>query len=145
MRNRQDAWGTYLLDFGDPPYSTPCPVFPFTPLIPQPQSGWTDQAVLSRQQLLKLQSSLNFSQNALQYMGTFSRERNQPARDWNRLNNRLPDRYDLGTLGMVKPNPAGSWTGRGVVTGMVTAVALKGAAIIRVTLGLFATGLDWFG
>jgi hypothetical protein len=112
MRNRQDAWGTYLLDFGDPPYSTPCPVLPFTSVDPSTQSNRTDQAFLSRQQLLKLQSSLNVSQNALQYMGTFSRERNQPARDWNRLNNRLPDRYDLGTLGMVKPNPAGSWAGR---------------------------------
>ena len=108
QRNRQDTWGSYLLDFGDPPYSTPCPVLPFTSV-----DSSTDQALLSRQQLLKLQSSLNFSQNALQYMGTFSRERNQPARDWNRLNNRLPDRYDLGTLGLLKPNPAGSWNGRG--------------------------------
>jgi hypothetical protein len=113
MNSRQDAWGTYLMDFGDPPYSTPCPVLPFTSVDGSTQSGRTDQAVMTRQQLLKLRSSLNFSQNALQYMGTFSRERNQPARDWNKLNNRLPDRYDLDQLGMVKPNPAGTWTGRG--------------------------------
>jgi hypothetical protein len=115
MNNRQDGWGTYVMDFGDPPYSTPCPSFPFTTVdsVQPPQAGKTDQAVMTRQQLLKLQSSLNFSQNALQYMGTFSRERNQPARDWNRLNNRLPDRYDLGTIGMVIQNPAGTWTPRG--------------------------------
>ena len=119
MRSRQDAWGTYLLDFGDPPFSTPCPVLPFTSVDDfNQQSGRTDQAFLSRQQLLKLQRALDnppgtFSQNALQYMGTFSRERNQPARNWNKLNNRLPDRYDLGQLGMVSPNPVGSWTPRG--------------------------------
>ena len=124
---------------------TPCPSFPFTTVDSSTQGRRTDQAVIARQQLLKLQSSLNFSQNALQYMGTFSRERNQPARDWNRLNNRLPDRYDLGTLGMVTPCPAGTWIPRGRGNGHRTAVALKGAVIISVTLGLFATGLGWFG
>jgi hypothetical protein len=113
MNNRQDAWGTYLLDFGDPPYSTPCPFFPYTTVDTSMQSSKTDQAFVTRQQLLKLRSSLGFSQNVLQYMGTFSRERNQPSRAWNKLNGRLPDRYDIGTLGMVKPAPAGSWTGRG--------------------------------
>jgi hypothetical protein len=117
QRNRQDAWGTYLLDFGDPPYSTPCPVLPFTSVDISTQSNRTDQAFLTRQELLKLRSSLGFSQNALQYMGTFSRERNQPARDWNKLNARLPDRYDIGTFGVIKPAPAGSWTGRGRGTG----------------------------
>jgi hypothetical protein len=112
MNNRQDAWGTYLMDFGDPPYSTPCSSFPYTTVDNSNQGGKTDQAFMTRQQLLKLQSSLNFSQNALQYMGTFSRERNQPSRDWNKLSNRLPDRYDLGTLGMVIQNPPGTWTPR---------------------------------
>jgi hypothetical protein len=46
-------------------------------------------------------------------MGTFSRERNQPARDWNRLNNRIPDRFDINMLGMVKPNPNNTANGRG--------------------------------
>jgi hypothetical protein len=113
MNNRQDKWGTYLLDFGDPPFSTPCPLFPFTTVDQSKQSSKTDQALMTRQELLKLQSSLGFSQNVLQYMGTFSRERNQPSRAWNRLNGRLPDRYDIGQFGMIKPAPAGSWAGRG--------------------------------
>jgi hypothetical protein len=108
MNNRQDTWGTYLFDFGDPPYSTPCPVFPFTTVDPSPNGGQTDQAVLSRQELLKLRSSLGFSQNVLQYMGTFSRERNQPARDWNRLDGRIPDRFDVSYIGMIGPDPPGT-------------------------------------
>jgi hypothetical protein len=116
MRNRQDAWGTYLLDFGDPPYPSPCPTLPFTSVDPSTQSNWTDQAVMTRQQLLKLLKSVDSSgswQKSVQYMGTFSRERNQPARDWNRLNNRLPDRFDLGMIGMLKPNPNNTAQGRG--------------------------------
>ena len=116
MRNRQDAWGTYLLDFGDPPYPSPCPTDPLTLVDPSTQSNWTDQAVMTRQQLLKLLKSVDTSgswQKSAQYMGTFSRERNQPARDWNRLNNRLPDRFDIGMLGMLKPNPNNTANGRG--------------------------------
>ena len=41
--------------------------------------GATDQALLSRQQLLKLRASLGFSANVLQYMGTFSRGLEQPS------------------------------------------------------------------
>lgn len=42
-------------------------------------NGRTDQAVLSRQQLLGLQRSLGFNASALQYLGTFSRSLDQPA------------------------------------------------------------------
>ncbi len=42
-------------------------------------TGPTDQAFLSRQQLLKLRASIGFSPNALQYMGTFSRGLEQPS------------------------------------------------------------------
>jgi hypothetical protein len=112
-RNAQDSYGSYLMDFGDPPYPSPCPSDPLTSVDTSTSSGRTDQAVMMRQELLKLQRSLGFSQNALQCMGTFSRERNQPARDWNRLNNRLADRFDLGMLGMVKPNPTNTANGRG--------------------------------
>ena len=42
-------------------------------------NGRTDQAFATRQQLLALRSSLGFSQNALQYLGTFSREINRPT------------------------------------------------------------------
>jgi hypothetical protein len=142
-RNGQDAWGTSLLDFGDPPYPTPCPLFPFTSVDTSTFSSRTDQAIMTRQQLLKLRSSLGFSQNSLQYMGTFSRERNQPARDWNRLNNRIPDRFDVGYLGMVKPNPNNTAGGRGKGKGHQSGGAFKGrghykgdAGTIRDTFGL---------
>ncbi len=42
-------------------------------------AGPTDQALLSRQQLLRLRSSIGFSPNVLQYMGTFSRSLEQPS------------------------------------------------------------------
>src|SRR4029077_5006758 len=67
----------------------------------------TDQAFMTRQQLLKLRSSLGFSPNVLQYMGTFSRERNRPAPDWPGLNGSLSEaRFNLNNLGLVLPNPA---------------------------------------
>ncbi|XHR30470.1 MAG: hypothetical protein ACFUZC_07885 [Chthoniobacteraceae bacterium] len=39
----------------------------------------TDQMFVGRQQLIKLQQALEFSKEALQYLGTFSRELNQPS------------------------------------------------------------------
>jgi hypothetical protein len=109
-RNRQDAHGDQVLDFGDPPYTSPSPfpIYSFTSVPTTVSSNRTDQAFITRQELLKLRSSLGFSQNALQYMGTFSRERNRPAPDWNRLNGKLPNRYDMSYLGLVKPNPGGT-------------------------------------
>ena len=108
--NKQDLYGSYLLDFGDPPYSSPSPfpIYPFTSVDTATSNSRTDQAFMTRQELLKLQSSLGFSPILLQYMGTFSRERNQPARNWNRLNGHLPDRWDITNLGLVKPNPGGT-------------------------------------
>jgi len=41
--------------------------------------GQTDQAFLSRQQLIKMQSALGFSADFLQYFGTFSRDLEQPS------------------------------------------------------------------
>ena len=111
--NKQDNYGSYLLDFGDPPYPTPCPIYPFTSVAADTSSSRTDQVFITRQELLKLRSSLGFSQNVLQYMGTFSRERNQPARDWSGLNNKIPDRFDIGMLNLVKPNPPGTPPSRG--------------------------------
>jgi hypothetical protein len=112
--NKQDLYGSYLLDFGDPPYTNPSPfpTYPFTSVDNTAVSNSrTDQAFMTRQELLKLRRGATpelFSQNLLQYMGTFSRERNQPARDWNRLNGHLPDRFDITNLGLVGPNPAGT-------------------------------------
>jgi len=41
--------------------------------------GNTDQAFTSRQSLLQMRETLGFSQDALQYMGTFSRDLDQPS------------------------------------------------------------------
>jgi len=110
QRNRQNAYGSYLLDFGFPPFTDPSN-FPFTSVVPDGSTNnppRTDQALMTRQELMKLWSSLNLNTSVLQYLGTFSRERNQPARDWNRLNGRLPDRYDITNLALVKPDPPGT-------------------------------------
>jgi hypothetical protein len=110
QRNRQNAYGSYLLDFGFPPFTDPTN-FPFTSVVSDGSTNnppRTDQALMTRQELLKLWSSLNLNTNLLQYLGIFSRERNQPARDWNRLRGRLTDRYDITNLALVKPNPPGT-------------------------------------
>lgn len=46
---------------------------------PSPTPSRTDQAFLNRQELLSLRSSFGFSQNLLQYLGTFSREYNRSS------------------------------------------------------------------
>jgi hypothetical protein len=115
---QQDSYGSYLLDFGDPPFSfdldnqpVPISAYPFTSVYPMTSSSRTDQAVMTRQELLKLERTLDnppgqFSQNVLQYMGTFSRERNRPAPDWPYLRNNLSEgRFCLDNLDLVKPNP----------------------------------------
>jgi hypothetical protein len=140
--NKQDLYGSYLLDFGDPPYSSPSPfpIYPFTSVDTVTSNSRTDQAFMTRQELLKLRASLGYSQTLLQYMGTFSRERNQPARDWNRLNGHLPDRFDITNLGLIKPNPTGTPPSRhkhdpkGVARGRIRGDALS-------ILDLF--GLSW--
>jgi hypothetical protein len=109
----QDNYGSYLLDFGDPPFTfdindQPVPVssYPFSSVATDVFSSRTDQAFMTRQQLLKLRNSLGFSQNVLQYMGTFSRERNKPATDWPYLGNNLTEgRFCFDNLDLVKPNP----------------------------------------
>jgi hypothetical protein len=147
MHNRQDTFGSYALDFGDPPYSSPCPVFPFTTVDTSnaPSANRTDQGVMTRQELLKLRSSLGFSQNVLQYLGTFSRERNQPARDWYHLGTKLPDRFDISMLSLVKPNPPGTPTQRGKGKGRQRGRFRGDAASILNLMGLrwvAGTGAD---
>jgi hypothetical protein len=110
---KQDNYASYLLDFGDPPFTfdisqQPVPIasYPFTSVAMDVFNSRTDQAVMTRQQLLKLRSSLDFSQNVLPYMGTFSRERNKPAPDWPYLGGNLSEgRFCLDNLDLVKPNP----------------------------------------
>jgi hypothetical protein len=117
---KQDWYGSYLLYFGDPPFSIEslsdkllASNYPFTSvsnyMYPTPAPGVsprTDQALTTRQELLRLRSSLNISQNVLQYMGTFSRERNRPAPDWPNLSGHLSEgRFNLNNLALVVPNP----------------------------------------
>ena len=81
----------------------------FTTVATTVQNNRTDQAAMTRQELVKLQRTLDnptgtFSQSLLQYLGTFSRERNQPAPDWPLKNgNRLSARFDMTNLQIVIP------------------------------------------
>jgi type II secretory pathway component PulK len=110
---KQDAYGDYLLYFGEPPFTfdiddQPVPIssYPFSSVYPTTSSSRTDQALMTRQELLRLRNSLGFSQNVLQYMGTFSRERNKPAPDWPHLGYNLSEgRFSFENLDLVKPNP----------------------------------------
>jgi len=78
--------------------------------VPDPLNpGRTDQAAMNRQELIKLQRTLNnppgqFPQSLLQYLGTFSREKNRPAQDWPlKSGNRLSARFDMTNLQIVIP------------------------------------------
>lgn len=113
---KQDFYGSYLLYFGDPPFGIEslsdkllASSYPFTSVATYVSNNRTDQALMTRQELLRLRSSLGFSQNVLQYMGTFSRERNRPAPDWPGINltGALSEgRFNLNNLAMAVPNPA---------------------------------------
>jgi hypothetical protein len=118
---KQNFFGSYLLYFGDPPFSIDsvsdkllASLYPFTAVANQtdPSNTRTDQAVMTRQELLRVllalgSSSTGYNQNVLQYMGTFSRERNKPAPDWPNLQNNLSaGRFNLNNLAIVIPNPS---------------------------------------
>ncbi|PYJ67807.1 MAG: hypothetical protein DME76_14375 [Verrucomicrobia bacterium] len=91
-------------------------ITPFTTVStatpPPPAPGRTDQAVMTRQELIRLQRTLDnppgqFPQSLLQYLGTFSREQNRPAPDWPRVNGHyLSARFDMNNLEGVIPD---SW------------------------------------
>jgi hypothetical protein len=69
--------------------------------------GRTDQAAMNRQELIKLQRTIGFSQSLLQYLGTFSREQrqNRPAPDWPGLTGQLATaRWDMNNLAMAIPD-----------------------------------------
>jgi hypothetical protein len=116
---RQNFYGSYLLYFGDPPFLIDslsdkllASTYPFTSAAAYVSNNRTDQAFTTRQELLRLQRALNnppgqFSQNVLQYLGTFSRERNRPASDWPNLQNNLSEgRFNLSNLALLVPNPS---------------------------------------
>jgi hypothetical protein len=66
-------------------------------------NGRTNQAFLNRRQLIDFFRSVNGSANMLQYLGTFSRERNVPT--WSSGTAVLTQRFYMGNLGTVVPNP----------------------------------------
>jgi hypothetical protein len=90
-----------------------------------PVNGRTDQAVMTRSELLKLQRTIctdpdtasyddtKFPQSLLQYLGTFSREQNRPAPDWPRLNGQLDGRFDIRQFSEVIPDPVNTSRGKG--------------------------------
>src|ERR1043166_9499188 len=139
---QQDTWGSYLLDFGDAPYTDPS-IYPFTS-VPSDFSSYsrTDQAFMTRKELLRLQGSIGFSHDILQYMGTFSRERNRPAPDWRSLNGRAADRFPMNAVGLVKPAPPDSVTTRGRGNGDGNGVDWRGRGRYR---GCVRDILDMFG
>jgi hypothetical protein len=74
----------------------------------------TDQAFLTRRQLINIfqgngtagSSGIGGSYNMLQFLGTFSREKNVPT--WTAGTAALTQRFALGNLALVKPNPGSS-------------------------------------
>jgi hypothetical protein len=98
-----DFYAKYFLGAFIPPiFNTP-----FTTVPTTVQNGRTDQAVMSRQELIKLQRTIGFPQSLLQYLGTFSRDVNRPAPDWPGLTGALATaRWDMNNLSLVIPN---SW------------------------------------
>jgi hypothetical protein len=116
---KQDWYGSYLLYFGDPPFLIDslsdkllASTYPFTSAASYVSNNRTDQSLMNRQELLRLMlslgsSSIGYNQNVLQYMGTFSRERNRPAPDWPNLQNNLSEgRFNLSNLALLVPNPS---------------------------------------
>jgi Tfp pilus assembly protein PilX len=97
---------------GIPPFTTP-----FTGVSAVAWGGtgteWrTDQAALNRQELIKLQRTLDnptgqFPQSLLQYLGTFCREYNRPAASWPQLTGTISGaRWDMNNLALMIPD---SW------------------------------------
>ena len=68
-------------------------------------NGRTDQGFANRKELIELfRSNLSASVNMLQFLGTFSRETNAPT--WTIGSASLTQRFALGNLALLKPNPA---------------------------------------
>jgi hypothetical protein len=97
-----DNYARYFLG-AIPPFTTPFTRVPTTVWGASPR---TDQAVMTRQELIRLQRTIGFSQNLLQYLGTFSREFNRPAPSWLQLSDSLSSaRWDMNNLSLVIPKP----------------------------------------
>jgi hypothetical protein len=76
----------------------------FTTVSTTVRNNRTDQGVMARQELIKLQRTIGFSQSLLQYLGTFSRGLNRPAPDWPGLTGSLAGaRWGMTNLQLVIP------------------------------------------
>ena len=75
----------------------------FTTVATATYLGRTDQAFITRNELIKLQQEAGFGAGALQHLGTFSRERNAPT--WRAGTASITQRFYIGHLNLVKPNP----------------------------------------
>jgi hypothetical protein len=63
----------------------------------------TDQAFITRTELIKLQQEAGFGAGAMQHLGTFSRERNVPT--WKAGTAAIAQRFYIGHLNLLKPDP----------------------------------------
>jgi Putative Ig domain len=126
--NKAMGWRNYATTqqptsatFDSPSFPSPAPDFyaknflgaalplttSFTTVSTAVRNNRTDQAAMSRQELINLQRTIGFSQSLLQYLGTFSREQNRPAADWSGLSGGLAAaRWDMNNLALAIPN---SW------------------------------------
>jgi hypothetical protein len=84
-----------------------------------PWGGRTDQNFVSRAELINFRDSLGIANpNTLQYLGTFSRERNKPT--WRAgattaaLETALDQRFYIGNLDLVRPGATGLQTSVGL-------------------------------
>jgi hypothetical protein len=96
----EDLYAKYFLG-AIPPFTTPFTAVSAVAWSSPGSPPRTDQAVMTRQELIRLQRTIGFSQNLLQYLGTFSREYNRPAPDWSQT---LPARWDMNNLATALPD-----------------------------------------
>src|SRR5215831_13954136 len=100
-----DNYARYFLG-AIPPFTTPFTTVSTVPWAPVVNKPRTDQAMMTRQELIRLQRTIGFSQSLLQYLGTFSREYNRPAPSWPQLTGTLSGaRWDMNNLQLVIPAP----------------------------------------
>ena len=107
-----DLFARYFLGASPPP-NTPFTAVSAVSWSPPGAQPRTDQAMMTRQELIKLQRTLDnpsgtFPQSLLQYLGTFSRDTNRPAPDWAQT---LATRWDMNNLALAIPDIWITWPG----------------------------------
>lgn len=109
----EENFAHYFLHFWAPDGKSLDQTKTFTSVATSLQNGRTDQALINRLELLQLRREIRFSQSLLQYMGTFSRERNGPTPTWPSLNGKITDRFDITNLEIVIPDATREGRGHG--------------------------------